>query len=100
MTRDAKNFIRVLKEFQDLRWVPMQPKFMDYPNAQFLMIGEAQDKLGKGGMTEEKAPEEEEAAEELENLEHENEVRAHPLKGMFPVCVWYLVYGMGKLTYC
>ena len=76
-----------MNELRDLRWAPMQPKFMDYPNAQFLMIGEAQDKLGKGGLTEGKDPEKEEAAQEIENLEHENEVRAYPLKGMLPIFV-------------
>ncbi|PGH23811.1 hypothetical protein AJ80_02059 [Polytolypa hystricis UAMH7299] len=73
----------VLDQFHDLRWVPMQPQFIDYPNAQFLLIGEAQGDLGKGGITEEKDKEagKAEPSEELETLEHENEVRAYPLRG-------------------
>ncbi|KAI1912359.1 hypothetical protein LOZ53_005891 [Ophidiomyces ophidiicola] len=63
---------------RNLRWVPLEPRFLDYPNAQFLMIGEAQ---GKGGLTEEDQSREKElAGEELELLEHENELRASPLR--------------------
>ncbi|KAM5433006.1 hypothetical protein McanMca71_006497 [Microsporum canis] len=70
----------VMDDFRDLRWVPLQPKLIDYPNAQFMMLGEAQGRLGKGGKTEEKAPGEENAGEELENLEHEDEIRAGSLE--------------------
>ncbi|EAS28955.3 uncharacterized protein CIMG_07701 [Coccidioides immitis RS] len=70
----------ILDGFRDLRWVPLEPKFINYPNAQFLMIGEARGELGKGGMTENKPSEKVEAGEELEQLEHENEVRASPLR--------------------
>ncbi|KAK2823845.1 hypothetical protein FQN49_007562, partial [Arthroderma sp. PD_2] len=69
----------VVDDFRNLRWVPLEPKFIDYPNAQFMMLGEAQGRLGKGGMTEERAPGEENAGEELENLEHEDEIRADSL---------------------
>ncbi|WEW59907.1 hypothetical protein PRK78_005389 [Emydomyces testavorans] len=47
--------------------------------ADFLMIGEAQGELGKAGTTKDKATGEEEAGEELEQLQQENEVRASPL---------------------
>ncbi|EFR02863.1 hypothetical protein MGYG_05864 [Nannizzia gypsea CBS 118893] len=69
----------VMDDFRDLRWVPLEPKFIDYPNAQFMMLGEAQGHLGKGGMTEGKALEQEDAGEELEHLELENEIRAGSL---------------------
>ncbi|KGO74579.1 hypothetical protein PITC_002240 [Penicillium italicum] len=72
----------VLDKFEDLRWVPLQPEFLDYPNSQFLMIGEAQNDLGKaafamGG----KQPHEEEPGQELEKLSDENEHRVDALKG-------------------
>ncbi|KLJ08082.1 hypothetical protein EMPG_16471 [Blastomyces silverae] len=30
---------KVQEEFDDLRWVPLRPEFLDFPNAQFLLIG-------------------------------------------------------------
>jgi hypothetical protein len=77
-------FIRVLEKFGDLRWVPLKPEFLDYPNAQFLMIGEAQNDLGKAATSQgEKLSHEEEPGEELEKLEGENEDRIDALQGMF-----------------
>ncbi|KAJ5965508.1 hypothetical protein N7481_012222 [Penicillium waksmanii] len=69
--------------FGDLRWVPLEPEFIEYPNAQFLMIGEAQDTLGKAATAEEgaKQPHEEEPGHELEQLERENELRVEALQG-------------------
>lgn len=69
-----------MDELGDLRWAPLQPKFIDHPNAQFLIVGEAQDDLGKGGDTEAEEGKEK-AGEEIEMLEHENKVRAYPLRG-------------------
>ncbi|KAJ5459998.1 uncharacterized protein N7458_001550 [Penicillium daleae] len=72
----------VLERFDDLRWVPLQPEFIEYPNAQFLMIGEAQDSLGKAATAEgRKQSHETEPGEELEKMEHENEDRIHALEG-------------------
>ncbi|KAJ5124295.1 uncharacterized protein N7515_008120 [Penicillium bovifimosum] len=72
----------VLEKFGDLRWVPLQPEFMNYPNAQFLMIGEAQNELGKAASSEGgKQPHEEEPGQELEKLEDENEHRVDALSG-------------------
>ncbi|ODH50547.1 hypothetical protein GX48_03365 [Paracoccidioides brasiliensis] len=59
---------KVREEFGDLRWVPLRPEFLDYPNAQFLLIGGTHHELGT-----------EEAGREIETLEHENEVRVSPL---------------------
>jgi hypothetical protein len=71
-----------MEKFGDLRWVPLQPEFIEYPNAQFLMIGEAQDSLGKAATAEGgKKPHEIEPGEELEKMEHENEERIHALDG-------------------
>ncbi|KAJ5768449.1 hypothetical protein N7533_001032 [Penicillium manginii] len=73
----------VRDKFGDLRWIPLEPEFIDYPNAQFLMIGEAQDTLGKAATAEEgaKQPHEEEPGQELERLERENEQRVEALQG-------------------
>jgi hypothetical protein len=73
---------QVLEKFGDLRWVPLKPEFLDYPNSQFLMIGEAQNDLGKAATSQgEKQPHEEEPGEELEKLEGENEDRIDALQG-------------------
>lgn len=72
----------VMEKFDDLRWVPLQPEFIEYPNAQFLMIGEAQDSLGKAASAQGgKQSHEIEPGEELEKMEHENEDRVHALEG-------------------
>ncbi|KAJ5111264.1 hypothetical protein N7532_001799 [Penicillium argentinense] len=72
----------VREKFGDLRWVPLEPEFIEYPNAQFLMIGEAQDTLGKAATAEgAKKAHEEEPGEELEKLERENEERVEALQG-------------------
>lgn len=73
----------VRDKFQDYRWVPLTPEFIDYPNAQFLMIGEATGDLGKAATAEPngKRAEEEQPGEELEKLEDENEERVESLKG-------------------
>jgi hypothetical protein len=62
----------------------LQPEFLDYPNSQILMIGEAQNHLGKAATAQgEKLPGEREPGEELEKLEHENEERIDALAGMY-----------------
>ncbi|GIJ87526.1 hypothetical protein Asppvi_006434 [Aspergillus pseudoviridinutans] len=73
----------VRQKFGDYRWVPLEPEFIDYPNAQFLMIGEATDDLGKAATAEpgKKETHEEQPGEELEKLEQENEERIESLKG-------------------
>ena len=73
----------VREKFQDYRWAPLTPEFIDYPNAQFLMIGEATDNLGKAATAESdgKRSEEVQPGEELEKLEDENEERVESLKG-------------------
>lgn len=74
------------EKFGDYRWVPLQPEFIDYPNAQFLMIGEATDDLGKAATAEEgdKQANEAQPGEELEKLEQENEERIEALRGKLP----------------
>ncbi|CRG88189.1 hypothetical protein PISL3812_05216 [Talaromyces islandicus] len=73
----------VMAKFRDLRWVPTEPELLDYPNSQFLMIGEAQDNLGKAGEALPGAEKEtkERPADELGKLEGENEERVDALAG-------------------
>lgn len=75
--------IRIHEKFADYRWVPLEPVFINYPNAQILMIGEAQDELGKAAIAEPNGKKEnqEQPGEELERLEHENEERIEALQG-------------------
>ncbi|PVH96362.1 tetrapyrrole biosynthesis, uroporphyrinogen III synthase, partial [Periconia macrospinosa] len=70
----------IIEEFRNLAWSKVQPKHLDYPNAQILLIGEKLEsaveptkrdqKHGKG-----------EPQEELEKLEHEDELRVEHLNG-------------------
>lgn len=72
----------VMEKFGDLRWAPAEPEFLDYPNAQFLMVGERQEELGKAGIAETgKEPHQKQPGEELEQLEEENEERMEHLDG-------------------
>ncbi|MCJ1378058.1 hypothetical protein MMC17_001154 [Xylographa soralifera] len=73
----------LLDEFRSLRWMPLQPKFLDYKNCQILLIGsgtgdlsKATDQTGGDAKTDEDTP-----LEEMEKLEHEDEIRVEHLKG-------------------
>jgi hypothetical protein len=61
--------------------MPLQPKLLDYKNTQFLLIGEGIGELGKA--VEQQAGDErkETPLEEMEKLEHEDEIRVEHLKG-------------------
>ncbi|KKK16698.1 hypothetical protein ARAM_004014 [Aspergillus rambellii] len=73
----------MLEKFRDLRWIPMEPELIDYPNAQFLMIGSTSGGLAKVALAEpgETRPEEEEPQEEVIKMEEENEDRIETLGG-------------------
>ncbi|KAH8693955.1 hypothetical protein BGW36DRAFT_384036 [Talaromyces proteolyticus] len=73
----------IMSKFRDLRWVPVEPEFLDYPNAQFLMIGSAQNNLGRAGEIQAASDKEgkETPAEELSKFESENEERVESLAG-------------------
>ncbi|KAJ5289061.1 hypothetical protein N7478_002091 [Penicillium angulare] len=74
----------VLEKFGDLRWVPLQPEFIEYPNAQILMIGQGTDTLGKAATAEgDKKPGEAEPGQEIDRLADENEERIHSLQGEY-----------------
>ncbi|EXJ73357.1 uncharacterized protein A1O5_03117 [Cladophialophora psammophila CBS 110553] len=70
----------IIDEFRGLRWKPLEPKFLDYDHAQFLMIGEDYDKATEQRPKDERenkaAPE-----EEMDKLEGEDEIRIKHLKG-------------------
>ena len=69
----------IMQEFRDLRWMPLQPKLLDYVNTQFLLIGESRGV--DGAMGEGKQGGEEGMKEEMERLEGEDEVRVQGLSG-------------------
>ncbi|KAK4125361.1 hypothetical protein N657DRAFT_644230 [Parathielavia appendiculata] len=70
----------LFEEFRSLRWVPTQPKHLDYVNTQFLLVGESSGfekalALQKEDQEEGKA----EPAEEMEKLEDEDAQRMKEL---------------------
>ena len=73
---------RVIAEFRGLRWMPLQPRHLDYPNAQFLIIGESRglDHATKALDSDQKHSRET-PLEEMEKLEGEDEIRVKHLKG-------------------
>lgn len=66
--------------------MPLQPKLLDYENTQFIVIGEGIGELDKA--TEQQADDEKHEKdtplEEMEKLEHEDELRVKHLKGLDP----------------
>ncbi|MCJ1390859.1 hypothetical protein MMC18_003720 [Xylographa bjoerkii] len=74
-----------LDEFRSLRWMPLQPKFLDYKNCQILLIGSGTESLSKA--TDQPSGDakanEDTPLEEMEKLEHEDEIRVEHLKGEF-----------------
>ncbi|KAL2167648.1 hypothetical protein VTG60DRAFT_949 [Thermothelomyces hinnuleus] len=70
----------LFEEFRSLRWVPTQPKHLDYVNTQFLLIGESS---GTDKALEPQKEDQEEGkaepAEEMEKLEEEDEKRMKSL---------------------
>ncbi|KAL2441754.1 hypothetical protein ABEF95_016480 [Exophiala dermatitidis] len=80
LPKDPEYPKEILDEFGSLRWKPLEPKYLDYPNAQVLIIGGHWDKATEQRPKDERendAPPE----EELEKLEGEDEIRVKHLKG-------------------
>ncbi|KAL6721231.1 hypothetical protein ACLMJK_000333 [Lecanora helva] len=74
----------ILDEFSGRGWMPLEPKLLDYENTQFLIIGHKEGALEKAAKPqdgEEQKPEKETPLEEMEKLEHEDEIRVEHLKG-------------------
>ena len=63
--------------------MPLQPKLLDYENTQFLIIGHNDDALEKATVPQpdDEKQDKQEPKEELEKLEHEDELRVEHLKG-------------------
>ena len=76
-----------MNQFRSLRWMPLQPNHLDYPNAQLLIIG---DSHGLDNATEaldrDTKHDKETPLEEMEKLEGEDEIRVKHLKGSSPRC--------------
>ena len=74
----------IIEEFHGRGWMPLQPKLLDYENTQFLIIGHGDhglEKAAKPQNGEEEKPEMETPLEEVEKLEHEDELRVQHLGG-------------------
>lgn len=65
--------------------MPLQPKLLDYTNTQFLVIGHSSSELEKATELQPKDQESEKdtSLEEMEDLEHEDELRIKHLKGTY-----------------
>lgn len=64
--------------------MPLEPKLLNYENTQFLIIGhkeEALEKATKPQNGEDEKPEKDTPLEEIEKLEHEDEIRVEHLRG-------------------
>lgn len=72
-----------MDDFRGRGWMPAEPKHLDYANAQILLIGEGTDSSHALEATakDEKSDEKETPQEEIEKLEHEDELRVEHLKG-------------------
>lgn len=74
----------ILDEFRGRGWMPLEPKLLDYENTQFLIIGHNEGALEKATAPQpedEKNDDKEAPKEEMEKLEHEDELRVKHLKG-------------------
>lgn len=73
----------VIDEFRGRAWMPpSDPKQLDYANAQFLLIGEGEDGFDKAlGTSADGKGKDEEAKQDIEELEHQDEIRVEHLHG-------------------
>jgi hypothetical protein len=74
----------ILDEFRGLAWMPVsRSEHLDYPNAQFLLIGEGEEGFEKATepTSEGNKSNGETAYKEMEELEHEDELRVEKLHG-------------------
>lgn len=78
---------RILAEFRSLRWMPLQPKLLDYVNTQFLVIGHAGNGLDKATEPQpgDDKHDKDTPLEEMEKLEHEDELRVKHLNGSYAI---------------
>ncbi|KAF2835600.1 hypothetical protein M501DRAFT_981441 [Patellaria atrata CBS 101060] len=76
---------KIIEEFAGYAWVPVKPEYLDYDRAQILLIGEDEDgdlkKAVEPTGKDKKNDEKETPLEEMEKLEHEDELRVEHLDG-------------------
>lgn len=70
----------IIEEFRGLAWTEVKPKYLDHEYCQILLIGENTDKAVEATKKNEKHGKET-PKEEIEQLEHEDELRVQHLKG-------------------
>jgi len=73
---------RIIEEFRGLAWSAVQPKHLDYANTQILLIGDNIESAVES-TTKDKKHHKETPQDELEQLEHEDELRIEHLHGRF-----------------
>ncbi|KAI5210046.1 hypothetical protein E4T39_00473 [Aureobasidium subglaciale] len=73
----------IIDDFRGRSWMPAEPKHLDFNNAQLLMIGESLDDSHALEATskDKNSDDKETPQEEIEKLEHEDELRVEHLKG-------------------
>lgn len=83
LPRGAEYPKEVIQEFRGRGWMPLEPKLLDYENTQFLIIGHHEASLDKATVPqpEDEKNEKEAPREEMEKLEHEDDLRVQHLKG-------------------
>ncbi|KAI9828166.1 MAG: hypothetical protein M1826_006094 [Phylliscum demangeonii] len=77
----------ILSDFRGRGWMPLQARLLDYTNAQILLIGEQSDDLAAAlepNPTDQKQHKTT-PLDEMEQLEHEDDIRVNHLKGDDPV---------------
>lgn len=70
----------IIEEFRNLAWSEVKPKHLNYPYCQILLIGENVDKAVEPTKKDQKH-DKETPQEEIEKLEHEDELRVQHLNG-------------------
>ncbi|KAL6707841.1 hypothetical protein ACN47E_003741 [Coniothyrium glycines] len=70
----------IIDEFRGLAWSEVKPKYLDHAYCQILLIGEDMSK-GTEATTKDKKHDKETPQEEIEKLEHEDELRVEHLHG-------------------
>lgn len=73
---------RIIEEFRGLAWTEVKPKYIDYEYCQILLIGEHLEK-GVEPTQKDQKHDKETPQNELEKLEHEDELRVEHLHGKF-----------------
>ena len=79
---------RVIEKFRGLRWAPASPEFMNYANAQMLLIAESDPENALNDPQQDSKDEHKSPYEELERLEEEDEARIQNMQGMIIMSEW------------